>query len=396
MPEQPVGGALPFAGVKVLDLAAPVSAYCGRLLAGYGADVVRLERPVATVEAAGDDPRAAWLDAWYAAGCRRVTLDVADDRAAPLLAELAAGVDVVIASPTAATPVTGFVAEPLGLEWCGPSTVICLLTPFGATGPLRDWRATPLTAHAMSGLMFAIGPEDGPPLTMPGRQLWDEAGIRAAACIAAALHERPRVGGQVLDVAAHEVLASQDDIIHRFSVAGLVVQRRANFAVPPSGTWPVADGMVDIAVNTTGHWDAFVKTVGSPPELTDEVWQDRTVRTQLHDVLTDTVARLLLVRHRDELIADGQANGLPCSALNTPEQFVDDQRRDERCPLGSLTHPTRGTIEAPGAPIHGGASFYAADVVAALPGAHTAAVLVDELGHDVDELARWREVGLVG
>ena len=53
--------------------------------------------------------------------------------------------------------------------------VTCLLTPFGATGPLRNWRVTPLTAHAMSGLMFAVGPEEGPPLSMPGRQLWDEA-----------------------------------------------------------------------------------------------------------------------------------------------------------------------------------------------------------------------------
>ena len=107
-------GALPFRGVRVLDLAAPVSAYCGRVLAGYGADVLRLERPGTSVDAAAAGPRAAWLDAWYAAGCRRATLDFADDRAQPLLAELAASVDVVIASPTAATPVTGVVDDPLG------------------------------------------------------------------------------------------------------------------------------------------------------------------------------------------------------------------------------------------------------------------------------------------
>jgi crotonobetainyl-CoA:carnitine CoA-transferase CaiB-like acyl-CoA transferase len=273
--------------------------------------------------------------------------------------------------------------------------VTCLLTPFGATGPLRDWRATPLTAHAMSGLMFAIGPEDGPPLSMPGRQLWDEAGIRAAICVAAALNERPRVGGQVLDVSAHEVMASQDDIIHRFSVAGLVIQRRANFGVPPSGTWRVADGMVDIAVNTPGHWESFVKTMGSPPELTDEVWQDRAMRLQLHDALTEIVTRLLLTRQRDELIADGQAIGLPCSAFNTPEQFVEDLRRDDRAPLGSLTVPELGTCEVPGSPIRTDAAFYTPDLVAAEAGTHTTDVFVDELGHSAEELAHWREVGLV-
>src|SRR6185312_8981567 len=238
----------PFAGVRILDLAAPVSAYCARLLAAYGADVVRVEPPDVEIDAAAE-PRRAWLDAWYAAGCRRVALDVTDPDAVSILGELATDVHVVIASPTASTPVAGFVDAEHGFEWCDPSIVTCLLTPFGATGPLRNWRATPMTAHAMSGLMYAIGPEAGPPLSMPGRQLWDEAGIRAAICIAAALREQQRVGGQVLDIAAHEVLAGQDDLIHRFSVAGLVMQRRANFAPPPSGTWDVADGSIDIAVN---------------------------------------------------------------------------------------------------------------------------------------------------
>jgi len=380
--------------VRVLDLAAPVSAYCGRVLAGYGADVLRLERP-GTASTAADGLRAAWLDAWYAAGCRRATLDFADERAAPLLAALSANVDVVIASPTAATPVTGVVEEPLGLEWCGPSIVTCFLTAFGAMGPLRDWRATPMTAHAMSGLMYAVGPEEGPPLSMPGRQLWDEAGVRAAICIVAALRERSRRGGQVLDVAAHEVMASQDDMIHRFSVAGLVMQRRANFAPPPSGTWKVADGIVDIAVNTPSHWESFVKTMGSPPELTDELWRDRAMRIQLHDVLGETVAGLLATRRREELIAEGQANGMPCSALNTAEEFVADQRQDERRPLGTLTHPELGVCEVPGAPLHVDGPFHAADLVAVPAGTHTDAVLVDELGHTAAEVARWREDGLV-
>src|SRR3954452_22739887 len=221
MPE-PDAGTLPFHGVRVLDLAAPVSVSCGRVLAGYGADVLRLEPPGTGAAAASEDPRAAWLDAWYAAGCRRATLDVGDARAEPILAELAASADVVVASPTAATPVAGFRADPLRLTWCGSDVVTCLLTPFGATGPRRDWRATPFIAHAMSGLMYAVGPEAGPPLSIPGRPHWDEAGVRAAICIAAALYERPRVGGQVLDVSAHEVAASQDDILHRFDVAGLV------------------------------------------------------------------------------------------------------------------------------------------------------------------------------
>lgn len=385
--------ALPFHGVRVLDLAAPVSLMCGRVLAAYGATVVRVEPP--RVPARHDDRRGAWLDAWYAAGCRSVTLDVTDERALPLLAELAATVDVVVASPTAATPVVGFVADPLGLSWCPASVVTCLLTACGATGPLRDWKMTPLTAHAMSGLMYPVGPEAGPPLAMPGRQHWDEAGVRAATCIAAALHERLWVGGQVLDVAAHEVAASQDDVLHRFDVAGLVMRRRVNFGVPPSGTWAVADGMVDIAVNTPGHWEAFVKTMGSPPELTDPMWAERAMRTQLHDVLGEKVAELLRERHRDELVAEGQAHGMPCSAANTPEQFVADQRADERRPLGTLRHPTLGSCDVPGPPLRVAGRFHQRDLVTPARGADTEDVLCDELGHPAAEVRQWREAGLV-
>ena len=347
MPEQPVGAALPFAGVSVLDLAAPVSAYCGRVLAGYGADVVRVERPapassrrrrppggVARRVVRGRLPprharrrrRPGGAAARRAGGDRRRRRRLADGGDAGRRLR----------------------RRPARARVVRPSVVTCLLTPFGATGPLRDWRATPLTAHAMSGLMYPVGPEDGPPLSMPGRQLWDEAGIRAATCIAAALHERPWVGGQVLDIAAHEVAASQDDVIHRFSVAGLVMQRRANFGVPPSGTWQVADGMIDIAVNTPGHWEAFVKTMGSPPELTDEMWQDRTMRTQLHDVLGEIVAAAAArppprrARRRGQAQRHAVLGAQHARAVRRRPAAPTSATRSARC-----THPTLGTRDVP-------------------------------------------------
>ena len=64
------------------------------------------------------------------------------------------------------------------------------------------------------------------------------------------------------------------------------------------------------------------------------------MRIQLHDVLSETVAGLLATRHREELIADGQANGMPCSALNTPEEFVADQR-ERRAPSARHADPPR-------------------------------------------------------
>ena len=81
--------------------------------------------------------------------------------------------------------------------------------------------------------------------------------------------------------------------------------------------------------------------------------------------------------------------------MNTPEEFLADQRQDERRPLGTMTHPELGRCEVPGAPLHVDGPFYAADLVAVPAGTDTDAVFVDELGHSRDEVARWREDGLV-
>ena len=100
------------------------------------------------------------------------------------------------------------------------------MTPFGRTGPYRRWRATNLTASAMGGGVLRYGPLEGPPVAMPGRQAFDEVGIHAAATILAALENRPVIGGQLLDLAVHEVMAAKDDLIHRYGTSGTILGQR--------------------------------------------------------------------------------------------------------------------------------------------------------------------------
>ena len=76
---------------------------------------------------------------------------------------------------------------------------------------------------------------------------------------------------------------------------------------------------------------------------------------------------------------------MPCSAANTPEQFVADQRADERHPLGTLRHPTLGTRDVPGPPLRVEGPFHERDLVAREPGADTDDVLGVELGHTAAE-----------
>ena len=90
----------------------------------------------------------------------------------------------------------GLVEDPPSLSWVPDAVLTCFITPFGLTGPYRDWRATPFTSFAMSGYMHAVGAPEGPPLAMPGQQFYDEAGIWAAFLVQATLRGHVACGAR--------------------------------------------------------------------------------------------------------------------------------------------------------------------------------------------------------
>ena len=225
-------GPLPLDGIRVLDLSGPVGSYGGRLLADAGADVVKVELP------AGDElrrqgpfagrqpgPERSLAFAYYHANKRGIVLDYRSPEALGMLAELGASADVVLVTP----PVAGFDPDSRELSWAASDAVVCAITPFGLTGPYRSWRATHLTSCALGGGMYQYGPSEGPPLVLPGRQLYDHAGTHAAIAVLAALRARPAVGGQFIDISAHEVLGSSLYELHRYTNFQDIMRRRDRY-----------------------------------------------------------------------------------------------------------------------------------------------------------------------
>ena len=213
--------------VRVLDLSGPIGAYCTHLLADLGADVALVEPPAGdrlrrVPPFADDDPRAALLFAYYHASKRSVVLDPDGD----LLRRLGPGVDVVVVSPSPRTSLPGWDPVERSLAWA-PHAIVSAITPFGLTGPHASWRATPMTSFAMGGNMVRIGPPEGPPVTAPGRQCWDEAGVHAAIAILAALAVVDDVGAQCIDISVHEVAAAKDFLIEQYDAVEMNVHGRS-------------------------------------------------------------------------------------------------------------------------------------------------------------------------
>ena len=166
--------------------------------------------------------------------------------------------------------------------------------------------------------MHRIGTPEGPPLTIPGQQHFDEAGAHAAVCILAALQNRAAVGGQTIDISANEVAATKDFVFDRYEMMGMTLDRSSSIGYPPTGTWQCRDGPFDVAAHQTRHWTAFLRMLDDPPELSDPSLNDVLVRREIYDGLAETISGLLADRNRKELVVLGQAAGLPCSILNTP------------------------------------------------------------------------------
>ena len=158
-----------------------------------------------------------------------------------MLAELGASADVVLLTP----PVAGFDPDSGELSWAAADAVVCAITPFGLTGPYRSWRATHLTSCALGGVMYSQGPPEGPPVVVPGRQLYDHAGTHAAVAVLAALRARPAVGGQFIDVSAHEALGSYLCELHRYTNSARRSCGAATSIPGWAACWPCRDGLIE-------------------------------------------------------------------------------------------------------------------------------------------------------
>ena len=254
---------------------------------------------------------------------------------------------MVSPSPRSSPP--GWDPAALTVDWA-PHAIVCAITPFGLTGPNAGWRATPMISYAMSGYMSRVGPVEGPPVTIPGRHCWDEAGAHAAVAVLAALRAAGTVGPQGIDLSVHEILTSKDFVLEEYDAVGLnPLGRLVGVGWPPSGTYQCADGPFSVAAHQVRHWDAFLEMLEQPAELTDPALHDPLVRRERYLELGATIAELVRDRSREDLVARGQAAGLPCGILHRPTGFVADRQLVSRgtfvptpTPWGEVPMPVAG------------------------------------------------------
>jgi crotonobetainyl-CoA:carnitine CoA-transferase CaiB-like acyl-CoA transferase len=384
----------PLDGIRVLELTDESADYCGRLLAGLGADVVKAEPPRGSpARAVGpfldDRPDKDRSLAFWADNVGKRSILVDDDEEILALAR-AADVFVHTVRPTEAN-LRGLSFESLSAS--SPDLIVAAVTPFGQDGPWADYQADDLVLMALGGSMAACGygpgPDgtyDTPPLASHGDQAWRTASTYAAIAVLAALAWRgtsdpppdtPSHRGQFIDVSAHECSASMTEWhLMTYICSGQPYHRG------PHPTLTAADGR-QVAALTPDFLGPHVFTrmlemleaEGVAGALTDPAFADPGHRARNYGEVWRALKRLAALHDAESLYRLGQQAGLPWGVIRAPEEVLDDRHLEARHHFVDVSHPDLDrTVTYPGAPFLAHGSPWVMDRPPPSLGEHTAEI----------------------
>ena len=356
----------PFEGVKVVDLSGLPGAYGTRLLAGLGADVIKVEPPSGSqlrrygpfAEGAPDGEGSLWW-AFLAMGSRSVTLDPSDPGDGERLKELMASADVVVDDHGPG------VLDAAGLGYdtiaaANPGVVWVSITPFGLHGPKRDWATSNLVAWASTGILYTVGFPERPPVVPAGpvQMAMHATALNAATGVMLALRVRNRTGtGQMIDLSIQEsalALAPEtgvpvflDDKVHRERSGNRRLLSR------PFGLYPCSDGYVSILVLMPHHWSAiatWIAEVTGNEAVLDPVFGDVAVRGETMELVDSWVEELTTQLTALEVFQEGQRRGIPITPVSTVAGLREDPHLNAAGFWTSTELPAGGEVASPGAP----------------------------------------------
>jgi crotonobetainyl-CoA:carnitine CoA-transferase CaiB-like acyl-CoA transferase len=379
-------------------------AFCGKLLADYGATVVKVERPAGdgTVREippfvrgnAGEALSA--LHLFLNANKRSICLDYESPAGTRLFRKLVDAADVLISfgggGPQDAPDSSNTGLITVSLSW------------FGESGPWKGFSGNDFLAQHMSGMAFATAvrvddPSTQPPVATPGHLAEMVGGLTAATSTLMALFERD-FQGQVdhVDVAIVDAITSfmrQEIVMYSYG-AGLMSRSsaaRSPFAAPVYQQ-RTADGYVDLLILQEGPWRALVEILGSPDWANNELFATHPLRSKYWDALEPLLQTELQRVTTGHLYTEGQERGVPVSPINTVADAAAAAQFAERGYFRDGDHPTLGTVRYPGPPF-AFTGQHRRPAAARDRGADNAEVLGSWLGSSADELAAMAEAGVI-
>ena len=389
---------LPLDGFIVLDLTAHRAGPTAvRQLADWGADVIKIEAPGATVDVTGsrrDGPDFQNLHR----NKRSLTLNLKTPEGKKIFFDLAKKADVVVENYKST------VKYKLGVDYeavkkVNPRIVYGSISGFGQDGPYEGRAGVDQIAQGMGGLMSITGHAGGGPVRV-GIAINDtSSGLLLANGLLLALLERERSGeGQWVHTSLIEAQIFMLDFqAARYLIKGEVPGQEGNNHPTSSGTgmFQTKDGYINLAASGDALWERFCKTVGADHLLSHPDYATPAARSKNRKALGAQLAEIMRTRTNDEWLKLMDKAAVPCGPINTIDKVFADPQVQHLGIAKPIDHPKYGPQKVVGQPIH--LSRYAQPeklMHTPEPGEHTVEVLTS-LGYDQQGIEALRAKGAI-
>ncbi len=396
--------------LKVVEYADFISGpYCAKLMADLGAEVIKVEEPGVGDKARRsgpflDDiphPERSGLFLYLNTNKLGVTLNLRTPAGVKIFKELIKEADILVENNPPS------VMKELGLTYhtlkeINPRLIMTSITPFGQSGPYRDYKASDLVSIHMGGIGYVTpwmvnDPEKEPPLKGGGRQADFLAGVSAALVTMAAVYARQWSGlGQHIDLSEHEAVAcilGRD--IAAYSLEKVLWDRTKAPVAGAVSLLPCKDGYIQLHPREDRQWLQFVEIMGNPEWAKDERFKTAESRSNNWNSLVPLIWEWTKERTKEEIYHACQAKRIACGPVNSMDEVFRSPQLEAREFFVEINHPETGKLRFPRGPYKFSETPWRLARPAPLLGEHNEEVFSKRLGHSSEELVRMREAGII-
>lgn len=407
----------PLEGLRVIDLTRALAGpYATLLLAGLGAEVIKIEDPhggdlarenspyvgrdgVVVERKHEDDVSVSHLT--RARGKHGMSLNFKKPEAQQVFRDLVKTADIVVENFTTGT------ADRLGVGYEvakaeNPGIIYCSLSGFGATTS-EGGKAMDIIIQALSGAMYASGAVNEPPVRI-GIPIADMlAPVFSVIGILAALEQRHRTGtGQHIDVSMLGALTSFVAIENWAAMEAAGMQVRTGLTVQrlsPFGVFECADGYIALVAVHEKLAQGLFRAMNRPDMSSDPRFANRDSRVANASVLEAMITEWSRTLPTAEVVAKLEAEGVPVAPVRHPEEAMMDSRVTNRHETAPVVHPAYDSdidLRTAGIPIvFSDASTGFDDVLPVIVGEHNQKILGDHLGYSAEKIAELQAKGVI-
>jgi len=395
--------------LKVLEFGNLVSApYCGKLMADMGAEVIKIEEPGVGDEARSRGPFAqdtpglerSGLFAYLNTNKLSITLKPNTVLGKKIFKELVMNSDILVENqPPSLMEELGLTYKTL--EKINPRLIMTSITPFGQTGPHRDYKAYELNTYNGCGYGYVstacITEPVMPPVKAGGRQSEFGGAQSASVATMCAVYARDQIGaGQYIDISIQEIMAGQyESIIEHWTLAENEMGGMTHPIIQPITPLECKDGWIFLMCVEDDQFDRMVEIMGNPEWAENELFQDRFSRADYADALVPLLTEWTMQYTKDEIFKMCQEARVPVGPAYSSEDVVNSEHLNERNYFMEMVHPEMGRAKYPGAPYRLSVTPWQIERHAPSLGEHNEEIFCNRLGYSKEDLVRMRQAGVI-